>query len=262
MKAHPAYEALVDAFTAARAAPLPSPRTPQPVRPPEIDKPTAVLISPHPDDEVIMGALPRRWQRELGCNVHVIAVTLGSNPSRRSAREAELTHACGLLGWHLHLLGWTGVDADAIQPNADRVRQLREILRPLQPDALFFPHDNDQHPAHLGVHRLAREALAEIPNTPAIYLTEFWHPMENPNLLVEVPPTDLACLIEALACHTGEVARNPYHRTLPAWMMENVRRGAERVGKVGGSAPDFPFGILYRTEPPPDNPILRVTRPG
>jgi hypothetical protein len=44
----------------------------------------------------------------------------------------------------------------------------------------------------------------------------------------------------------GEVQRNPYHLLLPAWMMDNVRRGAELVGGQGQAAPDFTFATLYR----------------
>jgi len=44
--------------------------------------------------------------------------------------------------------------------------------------------------------------------------------MANPNLLVESSVPDVADLIAALACHVGEVRRNPYHARLPAWMMD------------------------------------------
>jgi hypothetical protein len=42
------------------------------------------------------------------------------------------------------------------------------------------------------------------------------------------------------------VERNPYHLLLPAWMMDNVRRGGEVAGGQGGAAPDFAFAALYR----------------
>jgi hypothetical protein len=76
--------------------------------------------------------------------------------------------------------------------------------------------------------------------------TEFWGAMKTPNLLVESSPRDLIDLITALSCHVGEVKRNPYHLRLPAWLMDNVRRGGELVGGQGGPAPDFLFGTLYR----------------
>jgi len=76
--------------------------------------------------------------------------------------------------------------------------------------------------------------------------TEFWGAMDDPNLMVEVSAEDLADLITATTFHVGEVKRNPYHLLLPAWMMDNVRRGAELVGGQGGVAPDFTFAVLHR----------------
>ena len=64
--------------------------------------------------------------------------------------------------------------------------------------------------------------------------------------MVELSVDDLAWLVEALSLHAGEVARNPYHLSLPAWMMDNVRRGAETALAPGGAAPDIDFATLYR----------------
>jgi hypothetical protein len=68
----------------------------------------------------------------------------------------------------------------------------------------------------------------------------------DPNLLVESGIEDVGDLVAALACHVGEVRRNPYHARLPAWMMDNVRRGAELVGGRDEAAPDFTFATIYR----------------
>ena len=70
--------------------------------------------------------------------------------------------------------------------------------------------------------------------------------MTDPNLMVEISAEDLADMITAMTFHVGEVTRNPYHLLLPAWMMDNVRRGGEVVGGQGGAAPDFTFAVLYR----------------
>jgi len=53
-------------------------------------------------------------------------------------------------------------------------------------------------------------------------------------------------LLAALSFHVGELQRNPYHLRMPAWLQDNVRRGAELVGGQGGKAPDFVFATLYR----------------
>src|SRR5215472_9799277 len=76
--------------------------------------------------------------------------------------------------------------------------------------------------------------------------TEFWGAMDDPNLMVQISAEDLGDMITATTFHVGEVKRNPYHLLLPAWMMDNVRRGAELVGGQGGAAPDFPFAVLNR----------------
>jgi hypothetical protein len=76
--------------------------------------------------------------------------------------------------------------------------------------------------------------------------TEFWGAMDAPNLMVESSAADVADLVAALSLHVGEVARNAYHLRLPAWMIDNVRRGGELVGGQGGTAPPFAFATLYR----------------
>ena len=69
--------------------------------------------------------------------------------------------------------------------------------------------------------------------------TEFWGAMDAPNLMVESSAADVADLVAALSLHVGEVARNAYHLRLPAWMIDNVRRGAELVGGQNGAAIRF-----------------------
>jgi N-acetylglucosamine malate deacetylase 1 len=70
--------------------------------------------------------------------------------------------------------------------------------------------------------------------------------MDTPNLMVESSTADVADLVAALSLHVGEVARNAYHLRLPAWMIDNVRRGAELVSGQGGVAPSLAFATLYR----------------
>jgi hypothetical protein len=70
--------------------------------------------------------------------------------------------------------------------------------------------------------------------------------MADPNLMVEFSAADVGDMITATTFHVGEIARNPYHLSLPAWLMDNVRRGSELVGGQGGKAADFTFAALYR----------------
>jgi hypothetical protein len=121
------------------------------------------------------------------------------------------------------------------------------VLAREAPTLILAPHAHDAQSTHVGTHLLLLDALAQLPPTytPQIAWTEYWSTMETPNLMVELSAQHVSQLVSGLYCHAGEIARNPYHATLPLWMMESVRRGSERVGPPGGIAADFDFATLY-----------------
>lgn len=223
-------------------------------RPPvAADAPKALIFAPHPDDEVIIGGLPLRLLRELKMNVVNVAVTLGSRVDRQAERWQELKNCCDYIGFGLVSTGergLEGIDPGAKEKDprrwASSVEVIARLLAEHQPSAIFFPHDDDWNKTHLGVHQLLVEALGSSGLACLTVETEFWGAMDTPNLMVESSAADVADLVAALSLHVGEVARNAYHLRLPAWMIDNVRRGAELVGGQGGKAPDFPFATLYR----------------
>ena len=193
-----------------------------------------------------------RLLREARWNVINVAVTLGGRKERRAARLRELKNACDFLGFGLALADWEDINPVARRKNGASwraaVKTVAEILAEQRPRVIFLPHENDRHPTHIGTHFLVLDALKTLPAGFKCHVveTEFWGQMTDPNLLVESSMEDVGGLVAALACHAGEVRRNPYHARLPAWMMDNVRRGAELVGGQGGAAPDFTFATIYR----------------
>ena len=217
--------------------------------------PRGLIFSPHPDDEVIIGGLPLRLRREAGMNVINVAVTQGSNRGRQPERWKELTACCNYIGFGLVATrenGLEGVNEKARtqepQQWTEKVERIAALLREHKPRAIFFPHDDDWNSSHIGTHHLVVDALARLGRDFSCYTveTEFWGAMDTPNLMVESSEGDLVDLITALSFHVGEVRRNPYHVRMPAWMIDNVRRGGELVGGQGGAAPNFAFATLYR----------------
>ena len=220
--------------------------------------PKVMVCSPHPDDECVVGALPLRMQQELDAHIINVAVTLGSNIARKQGRLEELRKACVTLNFELLVPGETALDG--VNPGnresnpeqwSSNVMAMKTILFESKPEILFFPHNNDYNSTHIGVHYLMMEAIAEVQKDvsdwqPIIFETEFWHMMEDPNLMVAISDEDEAKLIYALSAHTGEVERNPYHVNHPARMLDNVTRGAEVVGGQGGEAPECNFAMIYR----------------
>lgn len=222
---------------------------------PAPDAPRAMIFSPHPDDECIIGGLAVRLQREAGMRVLNVAVTQGSNKARQAARLDELRAACDYLAFDLITTvpgGLERINPKTREQDAAHwtraVEVIAAILADHAPSVVFFPHDADWNSTHLGTHHLVADALARQPSTFAcdVVETEFWGAMATPNLMVESSVEDVAHLLTALSFHVGEVQRNPYHLLMPAWMQDNVRRGSELVGGQGGVAPDFTFCTLYR----------------
>jgi N-acetylglucosamine malate deacetylase 1 len=228
----------------------PAPRYPQR----EPAAPVVALLSPHPDDECIVGGLALRLGVESGWRVVNLAVTLGSNPARQLPRAQELRGACEYLGFECEMFGERGLENISPAARATNSAQwqasvaaLRQKLTTLQPALILAPHPHDAHAAHVGTYWLMRDALATLPKSyaPFVALTEYWSTMETPNLMLALGVEEVAQLVSGLLHHQGEIARNPYHATLPLWMMENVRRGSERVGAPGGVGAEFDFATLY-----------------
>lgn len=231
------------------------PRTPRPDL--AANAPKVLIFSPHPDDEVIIGGLALRLLREAKWNVINVAVTQGSKKERQAERLAELKACCDCIGFGLVQTGPTGLEKVNVKTReqepahwAKSVNVIADIIAKHQPKVILFPHDNDWNSSHIGTHFLVIDALRCLPAEFTCYAveTEFWGAMASPNLMVEISPQDLGDLMTALTFHVGEVQRNPYHLSLPAWMEDNVRRGGELVGGQGGAAPDFAFSTLYRLQ--------------
>jgi LmbE family N-acetylglucosaminyl deacetylase len=252
------YEAYVqklsDLIAEARQAPLGGfPDYPRPE--PDADAPVALIFSPHPDDEVIIGGWALRLLRQTRWRVVNVAVTQGSNRQRQQGRWDELTRCCRCIGFELQATqpnGLEGVNVKTRTELPDRWRDMTKIVGAIlsqhRPRAIFFPHETDWNSTHIGTHYLVADALAGLPGDfrCAAVETEFWGQMPRPNVLVESSAADVAALITALSWHVEEVQRNPYHLTVPAWMMDNVRRGGEWIGGQGRAVPSFLFGTMYR----------------
>ena len=219
------------------------------------DAPKALFFSPHPDDECISGGIALRLLREAKMNVFNVAVTQGSKKERQAERLQELKGACNYLGFGLITTSTSGLEKINPKTRAQDshhwsacVNTIANILEQHRPRVIMFPHEQDWNSTHIGTHLLVIDALKQTPADFELFIveTEFWGQMTDPNLMVEISAQDLSDMISALTFHVGEVQRNPYHLLLPAWMLDNVRRGAELVGGQGAVAPDFTFAALNR----------------
>ncbi|NDG84161.1 MAG: hypothetical protein EBX52_03875 [Proteobacteria bacterium] len=222
---------------------------PEPLRTVLAEVPKRILlVPPHPDDECLMAGLALRARNEAGSEVLVLSFGYGSLESRRAERRKEQDEALQTLGF------------DRVEPNGCSGAgghheishgQILSVLEAANPDAVIIPHGEDFHPTHVRCSKTARAAVFQhVENTGSslsLYETEYWQPMLNPNLLLPLPASVVKTMGNALQRHAGEVSRNPYHLTLPAWLMDQERRGSERVHGAGVRAGRSSiFSQLYR----------------
>ena len=217
------------------------------------DAPAALIFSPHPDDECIIGALPLRLLRQAMMRVVNVAVTQGSKKERQVERFEELQRACEFMGYELIQTrpnGLERVNPKSREQNPDiwkgSVSVITEILNRMKPRVIFFPHEHDWNSSHIGTHYLVTDALRSLSLDCYTVETEYWGQNNQPNLMVQSSAEDVADMVAGTSFHVGEVTRNPFHLFLPAWMQENVRLGSELVGGQGEAAPDWTFATLYR----------------
>jgi LmbE family N-acetylglucosaminyl deacetylase len=201
---------------------------------------TIMILSPHPDDESIVGSLGLRLAHENNAHIINVAVTLGSDTKRQEERRQELLNACELLEMECIFLNenWK-----------TKEKELKSLIQKYQPSVIISPHVKDFHPTHIKTGELCKKVLSSLKkHTCVVAWSEFWGQLQKPNALIEVPTEILELQMKALEKHVGEIKRNPYHLRLPAWMMDNVRRGSEIIGGKGASATGMAFGVLYQIQ--------------
>lgn len=215
-----------------------------------LPKNTVLILSPHPDDEILMGALALRLQSENKMKIINVAVTLGSAKERQKARRIELTKATKLLKWENVILAddW-----------GKKKTQLHALLKKHKPALVIAPHIHDRHPTHEKTAQLLLSCLKT--NDTTVAWAEYWNVQNNPNCLVEIPDAEHLRQVSALECHKGEVERNPYHLRLLGWQMDTVRRGSEWLAQKGAPSVTMLAGQLYRLEKWHKGKAVRSFRP-
>ncbi len=189
---------------------------------------TALVIAPHPDDEVlgVGGTIARLSQQ--GAAVHVAIVTRGMPPrfsdeyTANVRAECAAAHRC--LGVHqTHYLDFPAAELDRIG-HAELNARIGQLVAEVAPDTLFVPFIGDIHldhqlvftsalvasrPRHDGVpvRILAYETLSE---------TNWWAPGITPpfvpNCFVDISET-LAAKIEAFRQFRSQVKTVPDERS-------------------------------------------------
>jgi len=144
---------------------------------------SALVLSPHPDDEVIGCGGTLLQMLERGVRVHVIQMTDGSasqalrdedEHTRRTIRAAEARRVAQAMGFtQLTFLNARNGRLDESPPYVEGVRRAMDDM---QPEIVFVPFINDRHPDHVAANLILDAALdgAESSFDPLVFSYEVW----------------------------------------------------------------------------------------
>lgn len=201
----------------------------------------AVVIAPHPDDEVLGCGGTMARMAQAGVQVHVVIMTRGGPPRftedqiDRVMAEAECAH--GVLNvTRTHFLNFPAAGLDTL-PIADVNERLDQLLRSIRPDALFVPFVGDIHFDHqvafTAAMVFARPRAAGAPTHIYAYETlseTNWYapgitPAFLPNLYVDIG-NHIEQKVEAFECFASQVKPFPDERSIKALRSLAIMRGA------------------------------------
>lgn len=146
----------------------------------QLARSSALVVAPHPDDEVFgCGALIAR-KIATGAVVDVAVVTDGTVRSRPAAtpadgrraavRSRELEAAMATLGVtadHVHQLSYP--DSEVSEHLPALARSLGEVIAATAPAEVFVPASRDPHPDHRAVNAAAHQARRDLGGVWPVY---------------------------------------------------------------------------------------------
>jgi N-acetylglucosamine malate deacetylase 1 len=142
--------------------------------PSELRLESALIIAPHPDDEVLgAGGLLARLKR-MGAAVHVIFACVDgmkhyglNHPTSTDQRMSEIRRVAHLLGFEFSVLyeGQDLIEKLDTVPQRDLVTAFEQAIDRLRPDLLALPHGVDFDQDHIACYRAGFAAARPIPTS-------------------------------------------------------------------------------------------------
>jgi N-acetylglucosamine malate deacetylase 1 len=163
-----------------------------------LDGERPVVLSPHPDDELIGAGGAMLAHLARGDRPHVVQLTSGERTAglahlaradRARTREAEALAAAGRIGLGGDEVSFLRLPDGGLDPDDDHhLDSLARQLDDLEPDLVYAPWPLDPHRDHVATTTLLSRVLRTSSRHPHVALYEVWSPL-SPTHVVDV--TDL-----------------------------------------------------------------------
>lgn len=149
-------------------------------------KRTAILFSPHPDDETLACGGTLLKKIEAGAEIHVVFMTDGSRSHAHLMPEAQLARirmgearmACRVLGLRDSAIFFLGNPDGRLSDHYRRaICQVKQLISRLTPEAIYVPYRLESPADHRATHQIVRQALMDLAWSGRIFEFPvwFWH---------------------------------------------------------------------------------------
>jgi len=206
-------------------------------------------VSPHPDDELIGAPATLLALRDAGHRIVNFAASLGA-PESAERRRTELEQACQRAGFEL-LVAQRPFGRTSTRPGVGRDRAEHRLSEELATvidngsfDLVVSPSPHDRHPGHELVARAVRSVLAGRSRSPRWWLWRLWGELPLPTTIVSFGVERMTEIMDALAAHTGELARNDYRALVEGRGRETRVLAPELIFGFGSPALEQPYAEI------------------
>lgn len=174
----------------------------------------AVVLSPHPDDDVFGCGGTLLLHKEKGGRVSSIYLTdgsrgapdFGSEEEVAAERRKETKESAEILG--ISQLYFLDQEDSRLSCKPDVVRMVHEIIKDESPTIVYVPHFYDNHHDHFETNRILLRALRRTGVSIRIRAFETWTPI-LPNSLVDITPV-FDAKVAAIKKHRTQLAYVDY----------------------------------------------------
>jgi len=207
-----------------------------------------LVIAPHPDDETIGCGGTLCIHAENGDQISVAFLTSGELGLKHLAREeawnireAEARRAAAILNL-AHISFFRCSDWMLAEEVTKAASLLRPVLKDQQPQLIYLPHPEDDHPDHRAALPILRSALEGLglPNL-SLRFYEVWTPLAKYETVQDITSA-MDRKLRALGEHKSQLEQFDYVRAITGL---NSYRGAlaakSKFAEVFGEPVDFKY---------------------
>ncbi len=173
----------------------------------------ALVIAPHPDDEVFGCGGTLSLLRRIGCVVSVVVVTDGALGGDNSGgrlvevRAAESRAAAAVLGLDAPVF-W-GLPDRGVDYGEALVERIIAVIQETDAELVFLPSPAERHPDHQAIAFAGAEAIRRIGGSRQAAFYEVSEPLPCPNLILDISAAE-ADKRRAMQCFQSQLQEQPY----------------------------------------------------